>query len=190
MRGYIHSIPTELGESMNIFKSESIIRDIIFLIALIVIVDTIIERNGEIYERQLKNIYAVHEVDPAFGNKVRQTIKQIDALQEIMPSAELEEGSVEMLASLKKELLDLKDRYETNSPALLALGPIGTTSIILKEAELEQKFLQTLNETGKLIASLKPHRPGNHSGLSSFQPATSIEGALYNNTQALGTLLS
>jgi len=175
---------------MKILKSENGIRDLIFFIALIAIVSTIIERNGEIYERQLRNLYAVHEVNPNFGRDVRKTIKQLDALSELMPAAEMDETLSKKIAALKTDLLSLKDTYETNSPALLALGPIGTTSIVLKEAELEQKFLRLLNETGQLITSLMPHQPGENQAERVFEHAQSIETALNNNSNALGRLVA
>lgn len=173
---------------MKFLKSENGIRDFIFFMALIAIANAIIERNGELYERQLKNLYAVHEVNPEFGRKIRQTVKQLDALSELMPAAEMDEALTSTIASLKTELLSLKEQYETNSPALFALGPIGTTSIVLKEAELEQKLLKTLNETGKLITSFMPHRPGVNDVSRAFEPAPSIEVALNNNINALGRL--
>jgi hypothetical protein len=173
---------------MKILKSENGIRDFIFFVALIAITNAIIERNGELYERQLKNLYAVHEVNPEFGRKIRQTVKQLDALSELMPAAEMDEVITSTIASLKTELLNLKEQYETNSPALFVLGPIGTTSIVLKEAELEQKLLKTLNETGKLITSFMPRRPGINDASRNFEPAPSIEVALNNNINALGRL--
>lgn len=173
---------------MKFLKTENGIRDFFFFITLIAIVNTIIERNGEIYERQLRNLYAVHEVNPNFGRDIRQTIKQLDTLSELMPAAEMDETIAKKIVTLKAELLDLKEKYETNSPALFALGPIGTTSIILKEAELEKKLLTSLNEAGKLILSLQPHKPGENLLERTFEPAPSIDIALNNNTSALRQL--
>jgi hypothetical protein len=175
---------------MKILKSENGIRDFIFFIALIALVNAIIERNGEIYERQLRNLYAVHEVNPNFGRDIRQTVKQLDALSELMPAAEMDETLSKKITDLKTELLALKEKYEHNSPALFALGPIGTTSIVLKEAQLEQKFLHVLNETGQLITSLMPHRPGENQASRVFKQAVSIEMALNNNSNALGRLVA
>lgn len=174
---------------MKWLKSENGIRDFIFLGMLIAIVSAIIDRNGELYEQQLKNLYAVHEVNPDFAKNVRQATRQLDTISELMPAAEMDAALTEKITSLKTELATIKEEYVTNSPALLALGPIGTTSIVLKEAELEKKLLKTLNEINTVIVSLVPHRPGTTMPLIS-DPAPTIELALGNNAQALNQLVA
>ena len=39
----------------------------------------------------------------------------------------------------------------TVSPGILFLGPIGTTSIVLKEQQLNQKLIEQINEFSKIL---------------------------------------
>jgi len=159
-----------------------VLRDSILFFLLIAVVQTIIQRNSTTYKRQLYNLYAVHEVDPAFLQQAQQGERQIKTLLSLLAPDEYEHKK--QLHTLEKDIVHIRNAYEKNSPALVFLGPIGSASIVLKEQRLEKKLLKTLTTTNKFVAQLahKRNRP------CTKPSASTIETALNNNEHIL-TLL-
>lgn len=170
---------------MNFFKSSNWARDIIFLTMLVILVFIIIDRNGDIYIRQIKNLYDVHEVDPIFLEQAKESRAQVMKLRRSL------EASHKLTEDLEKELFyiqgnvdDIATKYEKNSPALVLLGPIGTTGIVLKEQELEKKLLKMVNKIGSVAHTIQ----ANSKVASTFEAASSIENGLKQNSQLLKNL--
>ena len=85
------------------------------------------------------------------------------------------------LAEIKEQLATIEEKYKKNSPSLALLGPIGSAAIVIKEAQLEQKLLDVVNELSKIFASIDNQE---------FIPAQTINCALDTNKQVLRTLLA
>ncbi|MDZ4151688.1 hypothetical protein [Methylicorpusculum sp.] len=170
---------------MGLFRSKNITRDIIFLFLLYVAGKTIIERNGIIYKRELYNLYDVHEVDPNFLVQARECTRQIQTTLTLLWPDEQDQHIKPKLIELEKTAQEIAIAYEKNSPALVLLGPIGSVATVLKEKDLEKKLLETINETGAILANLIENK---QHITPYYEPAHDIATALHNNKTTLREL--
>jgi len=170
---------------MSLFKSKNIPRDIIFLFLLYIAGKAIIERNGIIYKRELYNLYDVHEVDPGFLVQARECTRQIQTTISLLWPDEQDQKVKPKLVELEKIAQEIAIAYEKNSPALVLLGPIGSMATVLKEKDLEKKLLETINETGLILADLVENKQ--HVALN-YEPAQDINQALRYNKVTLRQL--
>lgn len=172
---------------MGLFKSRNGVRDLFFLFLLVMIGKNIIDRNGIIYKRELYNLYDVHEVNPNFLVSARECTRQIQTTISLLWPDEQDQKTKESLIILEKEAQDIAVAYEKNSPALVLLGPIGSVATVLKEKDLEKKLLETVNETGAILANLIETK---QKVALNFEPAPDIISGLQRNKKALYQLRS
>ena len=167
---------------MGLFKSRNGARDLLFVFILVMVGKTIIDRNGIIYKRELYNLYDVHEVDPNFLVQARECTRHIQTTISLLWPDERDQQVKQKLIVLEKEAQEIAVAYEKNSPALVLLGPIGSVATVLKEKDLEKKLLETINETGAILADLIENK---QSVALNFEPAQNIQEALQHNKKAL-----
>jgi hypothetical protein len=171
---------------MGLFKSDNGIRDLFFLFLLILTVKIIVDRNGIVYKRELYNLYDVHEVDPNFLVQARECTRQIQKTMTLLFPDEHDDQLKQQLITLEKDAQDIAAAYEKNSPALVLLGPIGSAATVLKEKDLEKKLLDTINQTGSILADLIQNK---QKVTLNFEPAQDIQNGLQHNKKALYLLI-
>ncbi len=148
------------------------IRDILFLCALVLLAKTAIERTTSFIKLHKDSM--IHELDTNFIDQIYTAQRQLHFLEE-HPLYAHEYANA--LAEIKQQLATIEEKYKKNSPGLALLGPIGSAAIVVKEAQLEQKLLNVVNDLSAVFAKT------NNS--SEFMPAQTINCALGNNKQAI-----
>jgi hypothetical protein len=84
--------------------------------------------------------------------------------------------------SITKTLADIEEKYSSNSQGVMFLGPIGSTAIILKEQELENRLIIIVQEIGTLLRSIsKQHYP--------VEQTTNIDNLIAQNQKYISLLL-
>jgi len=162
---------------MNSQSNQShIIRDILLLFTLLCLVNIAFNRTLSFIVAHKDSV--IHELDRSFMDHLSTAQRLAHRLEQNIHDPH---GSQE-ISRIKSTLASIEEKYKKNSPALALLGPIGTASIVVKEQQLKEKLLKTVNDIGKLI-----HQISNNE--APFIPAYSIETGLAENSSALKTTL-
>jgi hypothetical protein len=154
------------------------IRDILLLCALIFLAKTAFDRTSSFVAEHKQSL--VHELDRTFIEHIYTAQRQLHFLEEHPIHAHT---YAHELAEIKEQLATIEEKYKKNSPSMALLGPIGSAAIVVKEAQLEQKLLDVLNELGKIFANI-------NNALETFSPSETITSALDINKQILRTLIA
>ncbi|RTL06590.1 hypothetical protein EKK58_04625 [Candidatus Dependentiae bacterium] len=130
----------------------------------------------------------VHELEHSFADQLYSAQKQTRILQQLYASREdmPYEQWKQKIDKINTGLADIEKKYAQNSPGVMLLGPIGTTSIILKEKELKQKLLEYIKTIGSLLHELFPQNPITR---KPFVPETTIDLQIAANQQYISFLL-
>lgn len=155
------------------------VRDVLLLCALLFLVKTAFERTTSFIEVHKESM--VHELDRTFIDQIYTAQRQLHFLQE---HPEYTHDHAEAIAEIKKQLTIIEEKYKKNSAGLSLLGPIGSAAIVIKEKELQQQLLVTINSLSKIFAHIHNHISDNVS------PAQTITQGLIINQKLLSTLLT
>jgi len=141
-------------------KKKSILKDLLILAALVFLVTTLVQRLKRYISVHKKSL--VHELDVSFFDILHQ-VQRIagitrQAITRHAPS-DHDDISHKKIAAIGRQLDDIERKYSRNNPALVLLGPIGTTSVVLKEQELQRKLLLVSFDLHDLLATLLSKEP-------------------------------
>jgi tRNA G26 N,N-dimethylase Trm1 len=145
-------------------------RDILFLGALLFLVKIAFERTTSFISEHKKSI--VHELDRTFIDELYTTQRQLHFLEE---NCAHNDEVVHAISGIKERLATIEEKYKTNSPGIMLLGPIGSAAIVNKEEKLKNKLLDVVNDINKLLHTIDNQEP--------FQQITTISAALESNKQ-------
>ncbi len=149
------------------------LRDVIFLGALFFLVKIAFERTISFINDHKKSI--VHELDRTFIDQIYTAQRQLHYLQQnYAQNSEMENP----ITDIKERLTTIEEKYKTNSPGLMMLGPIGSAAIVTKEEKLRIKLLDAINDLNKILHILASRE-------YEFQRIESINSALEDNKQLL-----
>ncbi len=95
----------------------------------------------------------IHELDRSFLEYLYTTQKQIFQTKSLLEDLN-NNALIQKIAFLQQRLATIEEKYKKNSPGIMFLGPIATTSIVLKEKQLENKLLSIIQELGQILHSL------------------------------------
>lgn len=149
------------------------IRDILFLCALFFLVKLAMERTGSFISEHKKSI--VHELDRSFIDEIYTAQRQLHFLEENYLN---NDEFAHMISDIKKRLATIEEKYKTNSPGIMLLGPIGSAAIVTKENKLRKKLLDVVNDINKILHTISNQE-------NTFQNIETISIALENNKQLL-----
>lgn len=149
------------------------LRDILFLCALFFLVKTAFERTTSFINDHKNSI--VHELERNFIDEIYTAQRQLHFLENNYTH---DEEIALTIAELKKRLNSIEEKYKTNSPGVMLLGPIGSAAIVTKEEKLRKKLLEVINDTTKLLHKIQNMAEDTHY-------TESISLALKNNKQLL-----
>lgn len=97
----------------------------------------------------------VHELDHNFIDRLYSVQRQVRVTQLLFDHLpEHNTQAFDELSTLTKTLSDIEEKYSSNSQGVMFLGPIGSTAIILKEQELENRLVTIAQEIGSLLRSI------------------------------------
>lgn len=128
------------------------LKDCILFIVLIFLVTYAVKRLQSFLTLHRNSI--IHELDQKFVDKLYQAQRQGRAIAEMIERGAIDGSFSPTLEKIQKDLTFVEEKFSKNSPSLLLLGPIGTTSIIMKERSLEQKLLTIVKDLVKLLLDI------------------------------------
>jgi hypothetical protein len=92
----------------------------------------------------------IHELDTTFFNQIKEAQRQAGLIaQFIEPTAN--EQEVRRMQQITRLVQAVERKYTRNAPTLALLGPIGTTSIVVKEQRLKRELNQALFNMRNLL---------------------------------------
>ncbi len=183
-------------------------RDFIFLVLLVVMVRVAFQHQKDTSEAPILYAAANHHPDPFqhaekdttysrdiylslgdnepfFHPPDKHVMYQIDSLFDQLTHliTSLQNPSQEMveLKGMRERILYLKRKYQHTSPAILLLGPIGSTGVVLQEQELEKELLKNAHRLGVILTQLINDD-------EEFEAAKTIDAAIENNRLLLSKL--
>ena len=156
------------------------IRDICLFLLLSTLVIIAFKRAYWLLLKHKKTL--VHELDRTFLHQLHATKKQMRNVTQLTQTKQCYEHMTQELTTLATHLARIEKKYTKNSPGIMLLGPIGTTSIILKEAQLTKELLTNINNLGKIL-----HNTTNRK--TEFHSAATIDDGLKNNREYIRELI-
>ncbi len=111
---------------------------------------TIVNKKKYTAQKKSKTFQAIkiHTIDEKIQNVLAQTQQKLNRLSLLSKNISYQQ---EKIAALQIEFDDINYQYNTNSPALYALGPFGSIAIVLKELGLEKRLTILLEEIHSLL---------------------------------------
>lgn len=161
------------GDFYMHYSSFSRLRDILFLLALIFLIKTAFERTTSFINEHKNSI--VHELDRNFIDDIYSAQRQLHFLEN---NHTHDDEIAHTISDIKKRLNSIEEKYKTNSPGVMLLGPIGSAAIVTKEEKLKKKLLEIINDINKVLLTI-------NNSISEFNYMESISIALENNKQLL-----
>lgn len=141
-------------------QQKSIVKDLLIFAALIFLVTTLVQRLRRYISLHKQSL--VHELDVSFFD-ILHKVQRIAGItrQAVTTQKPFDHDGMlhTKIAAVGRQLDDIERKYSRNTPALALLGPIGTTSVVLKEQQLQQKLLLTLFDIHDILASLLSKEP-------------------------------
>lgn len=131
------------------YSAFSRLRDVLLLIALFFLVKMAYERITSFINAHKNSI--VHELDRNFLDQIYTAQRQLHFLES---NHLLDEETVYAIADIKKQLTIIEEKYKTNSPGVMLLGPIGSAAIVAKEEKLQNKLLEIVNNINKILCTI------------------------------------
>lgn len=149
---------------------------------LICLLGYVAKRTHTFVTLQSKSI--IHELDHSFADQLYSAQRQMRITQQLYATRDtfIDPAAKQKIDKINAGLADIEAKYGQNSPGIMLLGPIGTTSIILKEKELHHKLLLHVNSIGQLLHVLVSQN-------KTFFLATSIDEGIATNQEYIAFLL-
>lgn len=151
------------------YSSFSRLRDILLLIALFFLVKTALKKAASFINDHKHSM--THELDRNFLDDIYTAQRQLHFLEN---NHMLDEKIVHEISDIKKQLTIIEEKYKTNSPGVMILGPIGSAAIVSKEEKLQKKLLDIANQVNKILHVM-------HNKEHEYQSLETINSALANN---------
>jgi hypothetical protein len=149
------------------------IRDILLLAALFFLVKTALEKTISFINEHKNSI--VHELDRNFIDEIYTLQRQAHFIEENYGN---DDKVIQTITDIKKQLIDIEEKYKTNSPGIMLLGPLGSAAIVTKEERLKKQLLDIANELYETLHHI-------HNEQEEFQPIENITLVLQNNKKLL-----
>jgi tRNA G26 N,N-dimethylase Trm1 len=147
------------------------------LIALFFLVKTAFERTTSFINDHKHSM--VHELDRSFLDDIYTTQRQLHFLEN---NHMHDEKIAHEISDIKKQLAVIEEKYKTNSPGIMLLGPIGSAAIIAKEEKLQKKLLKTVNDINKILFSI-------NNAQDTHIPFQTIDTGINHNRKLMQTLI-
>lgn len=128
----------------------------------------------------------IHELDRSFVDQVYAMQRHIRILMELMEQGCIDDTCLEKVRQMQKNVEIIESKYTKNSPGLLLLGPIGTTSIVVKEQQLARRLLQYVNEMNQILNQMA--QVYGVQGVIDRGPIASVELGLQHNSALLASI--
>jgi hypothetical protein len=152
------------------------IRDLLFLCILLFLVKTSFERTKTFINAHTQSI--IHELNPNFIDSIYNAQRQLHFFEQ-HPTYGIEYAAI--IADIKSKLNVIEEKYTTNSPGIMLLGPLGSAAIVTKEEKLQKKLLTILNDLNQILHTINNKK-------DDFQYIETIHMALKSNKKLLQSI--
>lgn len=159
-------------------KSNSLFRDFCIFALLVFLISRVYKRAYEFLNLNKNSV--IHQLDKTFADQLYSTQRQAHTIKHFFDHLPQNPKQNQALLTIIDMLNVIEEKYTKNSPGLLLLGPIGTTSIILKENDLNNQLLTHINGLGGLLAEFAN---------STFVPANNVNDALQRNQELISKII-
>lgn len=159
------------------YPSIARLRDILLLIGLCFLVKTAFKKTISFINDHKNSI--VHELDRNFLDQIYTAQRQLHTLEN---NHMHNKKVVHEISDIKKQLTIIEEKYKTNSPGIMLLGPIGSAAIVAKEEKLEKKLLEVVNNVNKILCAI-------NSTQDAHIPLQTINAGLDHNKKMIQTLI-
>lgn len=157
------------------------IKDIALFALLIFLLSVTIQRLKKFVSLHGKSM--IHELDTTFFNQIKEAQRQAGLIaQFIAPTAT--EQETRRMQQITRLVQEIERKYTRNAPTLALLGPIGTTSIVVKEQQLKRQLNQALFNMRNLLRVALDEQPD---GLPK-EGYPSIESLIDGNKKLIKTI--
>ena len=122
-------------------QKHSFAQDVVIIAILIFLVTVLVNRVKRYVHLNKHSI--IHELDTDIADTINTIQRQLGIVRQTISMLGLTDPHTKLarsVRSLSNQLHDLEQKYTRNAPSLALLGPLGTTSIVLKEQELKDKL--------------------------------------------------
>ncbi|MFC1841484.1 hypothetical protein ACFLYA_00240 [Candidatus Dependentiae bacterium] len=147
-------------------KCRVIFRDLLLFALFLVFAKNAFERSLEHIKEEKPSPWKkfdVHKLDQNFIEQIEEIKNQIDCayavaqirVEKTGTAKEIFKEILKKLEIMKHEVQQIEKRYKKNSPATFLLGPLGTTSIVMKERELEKQLHKSVSDLGEILYTLQ-----------------------------------
>ena len=156
-----------------------ILRDVAIFVFLLTLVRIAFKRTYHFLNAHKKSI--IHELDRNFLEHIYTAQKQVHYTMILFDDIDNNQKQLQRISSIKEQLTHIESKYKKNSPALILLGPIATTSIILKEKQCADMLLKQMNTLGSLLHEMQDE-------VVLFEHSNTVGAALARNKDLLKVL--
>jgi len=161
-------------------KINYIVRHLFLFALFIFFAKNAIEKSFELMQKEKPSPWEkfdVHELDKDFLCAITETKKQINYLLSIFGVQTKQNkdpnnnnnNNITALKDMLTQLDAIEKKYTKNSPATFLLGPIGTTSIVLKEQRLEKHLLGIIGDLSNILYVLNNKKAEENTKIASIQ---------------------
>lgn len=131
------------------YSSFARLRDILLVIALFFLIQIAYERTTSFMNAHKNSV--IHQLDRDFLDQIYTAQRQLHFLESNHIS---DKNIIDAILDAKKELTIVEQKYKTNSPGIMLLGPIGSAAIVAKEEKLQNKLLEIVNDINKILCAI------------------------------------
>ena len=164
---------------LTMYTLKDVIRDVVLFSLLAFLILHATDRLKSFLSLHKESL--VHELDKSFADQLYAVQKQTRTILFALEKEPLLDSARDRIEKIQKNLEIIESKYTKNSPGVLFLGPIGTTSIVLKEQQLQQKLLDQTNEFSQILHEITQTLSIPHASIkknSSIQSGIELNQAL------------
>ncbi len=156
-----------------------VLRDVALFALLLTLVRFAFKRTYHFLNAHEKSI--IHELDRTFLEYIYTAQKQAHYTMILFDDVDNDQEPLQRITRIKEQLTHIESKYKKNSPVLVLLGPIATTSIILKEKQCADMLLKQMNTLGSLLHEMQDE-------VVLFEHSNTVGAALARNKDLLKVL--
>jgi hypothetical protein len=128
-------------DSMPHNKKNSLIKDVLIFALLFFIIWLLVIRIRKYVQVNKQSL--IHQLETSFIEFIQLLQRQLGVAKQIALFRGITSSHTKLMRhirTLNNQLHEVEEKYMHNTPGLALLGPLGTTSIVLKEQELQRKL--------------------------------------------------
>jgi hypothetical protein len=122
-------------------RDNSPVRDLLVVVILIFLFSILTDRIRRYVTLNKHSL--IHQLDASFADIINTLQRHLGIARQSVTLLGITDRNHKLVSSIRtlsSQLDEVERKYTRNAPTLALLGPLGTTSIVIKEQELKQKL--------------------------------------------------